>query len=236
MAEAAAPQRTESNVPSNADGPPGPNTFVCNICLDHASEPVVTMCGHLYCWPCIYKWMCQQESPQCPVCKAAVSKDRLIPIYGRGGSTHDPRLSAAESDAVPDRPAAPRHAGSSASLSPRRDNGRGVPTSPRRDHARSLPGSPGSHHSGAHDASPRHFSLPAAVGDGAPTGPAPTVAPPENVGTWLHIFGSIFGLQLILPQNVVAGVTLSPEQAQEALLARMLLLLGSLVILSLLLF
>ncbi|VAI58924.1 unnamed protein product [Triticum turgidum subsp. durum] len=29
--------------------------FDCNICLDFAVEPVVTLCGHLYCWPCIYE-------------------------------------------------------------------------------------------------------------------------------------------------------------------------------------
>ena len=28
--------------------------FECNICLDIASEPMLTTCGHLYCWPCIY--------------------------------------------------------------------------------------------------------------------------------------------------------------------------------------
>ncbi|KAL2523578.1 E3 ubiquitin-protein ligase RMA1 [Abeliophyllum distichum] len=31
--------------------------FDCNICLDSAHDPVVTLCGHLYCWPCIYKWL-----------------------------------------------------------------------------------------------------------------------------------------------------------------------------------
>lgn len=29
--------------------------FECNICLELAQDPVVTQCGHLYCWPCIYK-------------------------------------------------------------------------------------------------------------------------------------------------------------------------------------
>lgn len=29
--------------------------FECNVCLELASEPVVTLCGHLYCWPCLYR-------------------------------------------------------------------------------------------------------------------------------------------------------------------------------------
>jgi len=29
--------------------------FECNICLETASEPVITLCGHLFCWPCIYQ-------------------------------------------------------------------------------------------------------------------------------------------------------------------------------------
>lgn len=29
--------------------------FECNICLELARDPVVTLCGHLYCWPCLYR-------------------------------------------------------------------------------------------------------------------------------------------------------------------------------------
>jgi|TARA_B110000977_G_scaffold188631_1_gene257137 E3 ubiquitin-protein ligase RNF5 len=36
-------------------GDPANSYFECNICLELASDPVVTQCGHLYCWPCIYK-------------------------------------------------------------------------------------------------------------------------------------------------------------------------------------
>lgn len=28
--------------------------FECNICLEIATEPILTNCGHLFCWPCIY--------------------------------------------------------------------------------------------------------------------------------------------------------------------------------------
>jgi len=67
--------------------------FDCNICLDSVQDPVVTLCGHLYCWPCIYKWIQFQnassekpeyQNPQCPVCKAEVSQKTLVPLYGRG--------------------------------------------------------------------------------------------------------------------------------------------------------
>ncbi|XP_057525693.1 E3 ubiquitin-protein ligase RMA1H1-like [Amaranthus tricolor] len=87
--------------------------FDCNICLDLVREPVITFCGHLYCWPCIYRWMHQPDSsfdrqPQCPVCKAEVSRNTLIPLYGRGqsGKQSDhtgsiPKLS------VPNRPSSP---------------------------------------------------------------------------------------------------------------------------------
>ena len=31
--------------------------FNCNICLDTVQEPVVTQCGHLFCWTCLYRWL-----------------------------------------------------------------------------------------------------------------------------------------------------------------------------------
>ncbi|KAJ3258549.1 hypothetical protein HK103_003509 [Boothiomyces macroporosus] len=68
--------------------------FECNICLDTASNPVVTMCGHLYCWPCISKWMNsgQTSSNTCPICKSGIQKENIIPIYVRGREQDDPRF------------------------------------------------------------------------------------------------------------------------------------------------
>merc|ERR1712216_473191 len=80
--------------------------YECHICLAPASEPVVTQCGHLYCWPCLFEWMSHHTPPTCPVCKAGVSEDKLVPLYGRGGNSGNGR-SADESDrSIPRRPAA----------------------------------------------------------------------------------------------------------------------------------
>ncbi|KAK2830576.1 hypothetical protein Q5P01_018507 [Channa striata] len=69
-------------------------TFECNICLDTARDAVISMCGHLFCWPCLHQWLETRPSrQQCPVCKAAISRDKVIPLYGRGSSSQeDPRL------------------------------------------------------------------------------------------------------------------------------------------------
>ena len=50
-------------------------------------------------WPCIATWMETRPNRQsCPVCKAAISRDKVIPLYGRGGTNKDPR------DNMPPRP------------------------------------------------------------------------------------------------------------------------------------
>ncbi|XP_022139659.1 E3 ubiquitin-protein ligase RMA3-like [Momordica charantia] len=86
--------------------------FDCNICLDSAAEPVVTLCGHLYCWPCIYKWLNVQISSNepenvqnCPVCKASITPSSLVPLYGRGKSNTDSESKKSHLGvAVPRRP------------------------------------------------------------------------------------------------------------------------------------
>lgn len=50
-------------------------------------------------WPCIYSWLSQHvANPACPVCRSAINQEKLIPVYGRGGSNKDPRAN------VPPRP------------------------------------------------------------------------------------------------------------------------------------
>lgn len=59
-----------------------------------ASEPVVTLCGHLYCWPCLYRWLqVQSHCRTCPVCKAGVEKDK-VGAAGLRGSRREHRRAA----------------------------------------------------------------------------------------------------------------------------------------------
>ncbi|KAL3522265.1 hypothetical protein ACH5RR_015099 [Cinchona calisaya] len=89
--------------------------FDCSICLEFACDPVVTVCGHLYCWPCIYKWLEFQKSSlssndhsKCPVCKAKISHESVVPLYGRGRSlSEDDKVdknSTSLNNVIPPRP------------------------------------------------------------------------------------------------------------------------------------
>lgn len=83
--------------------------FCCNICLDPVVDPVTTRCGHLYCWPCLYRWLEPGMQPDervslgllqrpstidsnrrvCPVCKTPCSVPTLVPIYVRESADTD---------------------------------------------------------------------------------------------------------------------------------------------------
>ncbi|KAK6143120.1 hypothetical protein DH2020_023468 [Rehmannia glutinosa] len=84
----------------------GGSFYDCNICLDLAREPVLTCCGHLFCWPCFYQVSnIDSTSKECPVCKGEVSDSTVIPIYGNG----DNEVCETESGLqIPPRPKAQR--------------------------------------------------------------------------------------------------------------------------------
>ncbi|CAO3631129.1 unnamed protein product [Cunninghamella blakesleeana] len=79
--------------------------YDCNICFDTAIYPVLTICGHLFCWVCLSRWLEQQDfNPTCPMCKAGCSEEKIIPIYGRGYEEVDPRYN----ESIPSRPSGQR--------------------------------------------------------------------------------------------------------------------------------
>lgn len=81
--------------------------FDCNICLDLAKDPVVTCCGHLFCWPCLYRWLHHHsDAKECPVCKGEVTTKNVTPIYGRANNVREPDTDP--SLKIPIRPTARR--------------------------------------------------------------------------------------------------------------------------------
>ena len=265
-----------SSPPSGGGG--GGDFFDCNICLETASDPVITLCGHLYCWPCIYQWMSARHAhATCPVCKVQLSEERIIPIYGRGrtprsaescsasGGSGRSAMGGSGSDgpgaSPPSRANDPGFGEvvdrsscngciSSAGLSPTAAHYRRHPASPPRPPAATSP----RRDSGRLDPySPPRTPL-ATTATFAPDVMSPLLGDdssaihyPSGGGTGLtnnSFFGTIHGLLTLFGIHLtpidrsgqeVAVAALSPEQAQQAYLSRLLLLLGSFVILCLLL-
>jgi E3 ubiquitin-protein ligase RNF5 len=93
-------QQTTSENNSNNNNNDTNSLYECNICLDQAKDAVISMCGHLFCWPCLHQWLETRPSNQtCPVCKSTISKEKVIPLYGRNCTDKkDPR------EKIPPRP------------------------------------------------------------------------------------------------------------------------------------
>ncbi|CBI32168.3 unnamed protein product, partial [Vitis vinifera] len=63
--------------------------FDCNICLDMARDPILTCCGHLFCWPCFYQLPnVHSNVKECPECNGEVIETHITPIYGHGSNNH----------------------------------------------------------------------------------------------------------------------------------------------------
>ncbi|KAM7252724.1 hypothetical protein ACFE04_008233 [Oxalis oulophora] len=61
----------------------GSGFYDCNICLRQAKEPILTCCGHLFCWSCYYHLSYYDSNvKECPVCKGEVKDTSIVPIYG----------------------------------------------------------------------------------------------------------------------------------------------------------
>ncbi|KAI4365436.1 hypothetical protein MLD38_021420 [Melastoma candidum] len=81
--------------------------FDCNICFDLAKDPVVSCCGHLFCWPCLYRWLhVSVDVKECPMCKGEVTVKNVTPIYGRGNGK--PKDGEDKNADIPLRPQAHR--------------------------------------------------------------------------------------------------------------------------------
>lgn len=81
--------------------------YDCNICLHLARDPILTCCGHLFCWDCFYKLpYVDSTAKECPVCEGEVTDSSVIPIYGNGDSNRESKLESGMT--IPPRPKAQR--------------------------------------------------------------------------------------------------------------------------------
>lgn len=77
----------------------------CNICFQSPKEAVVSFCGHLFCWPCLYTWLhFYSLAHQCPACKSPIHHQKLIPVCATaGGSSHSIPIYISGTE-IPSRP------------------------------------------------------------------------------------------------------------------------------------
>ena len=83
--------------------------WICKICLGDLKQPVVTQCGHVFCWKCMYRWWQQEKS--CPVCMGGIPTSgppHLNRIYGHDDNDNDNKESKDNDDDIPNPPRANR--------------------------------------------------------------------------------------------------------------------------------
>ena len=54
------------------------SSILCAVCRvdehEELTEPVITSCGHLFCWPCLYLWIkTAARDYNCPMCRLVVT-------------------------------------------------------------------------------------------------------------------------------------------------------------------
>lgn len=55
---------------------PKDSTTSCPLCSNQRSNPTSTLCGHIFCWDCIYRWL--RERSECPICRTSIEPSRLV--------------------------------------------------------------------------------------------------------------------------------------------------------------
>lgn len=59
----------------------GSEKYMCSICYLSPEGPVVTPCGHLFCWGCIYVWSQSTGGCRfCPTCRTRMGIEEVISV------------------------------------------------------------------------------------------------------------------------------------------------------------
>lgn len=77
--------------------------YSCSICFFYPTEPIVTPCGHIFCWPCYYYASKLKEHIHCYVCQTKIRFIEVCPVYS-GNSIERSKHMTGNNVNIPPRP------------------------------------------------------------------------------------------------------------------------------------
>ncbi|KAH8292965.1 hypothetical protein KR054_001504 [Drosophila jambulina] len=81
--------------------------YTCWHCHEYVLGGVITICGHMFCWTCLWPFVADKLHPECPQCQTRLFlHEDIIPFYGEG-----PNARPEESDFLAEPGAVPRPSG-----------------------------------------------------------------------------------------------------------------------------
>ncbi|KAH8349067.1 hypothetical protein KR084_001779 [Drosophila pseudotakahashii] len=77
--------------------------YLCKVCYEYVRGGVITICGHLFCWTCLWPKVSNDKSPMCPRClHRLILHEDIVPFHGEGPNAHpDDNEVLAQPDSVP---------------------------------------------------------------------------------------------------------------------------------------
>ncbi|EDW83276.2 uncharacterized protein Dwil_GK22411 [Drosophila willistoni] len=59
--------------------------YICNVCKGYVRGAVITICGHLFCWTCLWPLLESRAYPNCPRCLRRLNlHEDIVPFHGEG--------------------------------------------------------------------------------------------------------------------------------------------------------
>ena len=54
--------------------------WCCSLCKDSLKSPIVTKCGHIFCYSCVFNHL--KTNKLCPICHKEINIESLTPVFG----------------------------------------------------------------------------------------------------------------------------------------------------------